>query len=763
VWFTISHGILDEIYFPRLDSACTRDLGLIVTDGERYFSEEKRDALSAVSRAADGVPAYELVNSSRDGCYRISKQIVTDPLADVVLQRIRFEPVRSAASSLRLYALLAPHLSNHGTGNTAWVGEYKGSPMLFAERGSCALALATSSSWLARSAGYVGFSDGWQQLRADGRLVQRFDRAEDGNVALVGEISWTSEPFVLALGFGATWAEAAHRANGSLLRGFDAAWSGYVDEWHQWHRSSRTGWRRAAVDPFDLFSAAILRVHQSKHVRGGAIASLSIPWGTSKGDNDLGGYHLVWPRDLCETAIAFLAIGAQDEARAAIEYLAGIQEADGHWSQNLWLDGTPYWSGVQMDETALPVLLVDLAARSGVLDPEDRRRLWPTVRRAAAFLVQNGPVSGQDRWEEDPGYSPFTVASEIAALLAAADAAELEGHPGTARYLRETADSWNASIEDWLFAERTELAQAHGVNGYYVRVSQPDEADAASPLHGWVPIKNRPPDSSVASAELTVSPDALALVRFGLRAADDPRIVDTVTIIDALLKVETPHGSCWRRYNGDGYGEHEDGTAFDGVGVGRPWPLLTGERAHYEVAAGRTVRALELSRTMRAFAGESQLFPEQIWDAEDIPAQELVRGEASGSARPLVWAHAEYLRLRRSLAEGRVFDLPPQTVARYLSGPPGRTPHATWRFNNKIRRMPATRLLRIETLVPVIVHWGIDGWRAAADAQSTDSGLGVYVSDLPTSELDPGQTIEFTFFWRLESRWEGTDFRVTVV
>jgi glucoamylase len=763
VWFTISHGILDEIYYPRVDCACTRDLGLIVTDGASYFSEEKRDTTSDISRAAEGVPAYRLINSSRDGRYRISKEIVSDPLAEVVLQRIRFELAEAPAVAYRLFALLAPHLNNHGTGNTAWVGDYKGTPMLFAERGGYALALAASAPYLARSAGYVGVSDGWQQLRTAGRLVEQFDRAEDGNVALVGEIQWSAEPFVLALGLGVTCSEAAQRAKGSLLRGFDAAWSRYIDQWEAWHRASTVGWRRSASEAFDRFSAAVLRVHHSKHVRGGTIASLSIPWGTSKGDNDLGGYHLVWPRDLCETAVAFLALGAHEEARACVEFLASTQEADGHWNQNLWLDGTPYWSGVQMDETALPVLLIDLAARCGALDAEQRRDLWPMVRRAAAFLVQNGPVSAQDRWEEDPGYSPFTVAAEIAALLAAADAAEAAEQPWLGEYLRETADTWNASVEEWLYAERTELAQKHGVPGYYVRVSEPDQADASSPLHGWVPIKNRPPENSQAIAELTISPDALALVRFGLRAAHDPRMVDTVRVIDALLRVDTPHGPCWRRYNGDGYGEHDDGSAFDGVGIGRLWPLLTGERAHYELAAGRLTLALELSRTMRAFAGDSQLLPEQIWDADDIPALELIRGEASGSARPLVWAHAEYLRLQRSLADGRVFDLPPQTVARYLGGVPQLPRHEAWRFNNKIRRLAAGRTLRIETLVPVLVHWGVDGWRAAADSHSTDTGLGVHVVDLPTTELDPGQTVEFTFYWVVDSRWEGTDFRVTVV
>jgi glucoamylase len=219
-------------------------------------------------------------------------------------------------------------------------------------------------------------------------------------------------------------------------------------------------------------SAAVLRTHESKQMQGGVIASLSIPWGFSKGDDDLGGYHLIWPRDLVEAGTGFLAIGARDEAKRVLRYLQVTQEADGHWTQNMWLDGTPYWRGIQMDETALPILLVDLAAREGALDLREREACWPMVRRGAAFLVGNGPVSPQDRWEEDPGYSPFTLAVEIAALLAAADLADAAGDAVAAEYLRETADTWNACVERWLYVADTDLARRHGVDGYYVRVGE---------------------------------------------------------------------------------------------------------------------------------------------------------------------------------------------------------------------------------------------------------------------------------------------------
>jgi glucoamylase len=294
-----------------------------------------------------------------------------------------------------------------------------------------------------------------------------------------------------------------------------------------------------------------------------------------------------------------------------------------------------------------------------------------------------------------------------------------------------------------------------------VRIAPPEVAEAASPTSGFVPIKNRPPGQNKAAAAHIISPDALAYVRFGLRAADDPRIVNTVKVIDALLKVETPNGPAWHRYNDDGYGEHADGSAFDGVGIGRAWPLLTGERAHYELAAGRPQEAARLLGAMAAFANEGGLISEQIWDSPDIPERELFFGRPSGSAMPLVWAHAEYLKLRRSLQDGRIFDLPPQCVARYRERKTV-SPRAAWRFNHRIRALVPGKLLRVEVLAPAVVHWTSDDWKTTADANTTDTGLGLHIADLPTNQLPAGRTVRFTFHWRAANRWEGTDFTVRV-
>ena len=764
VWFTLSHGILNELYFPRIDHACVRDMGLVVSAAEGFLSEEKRHATHAVVQAAPGAPAYNLTNSCLEGRYRIHKEIVSDPMRPALLQRTRFEALQGSVSDYHLHVLLAPHLNNRGDGNNGWLGDHKGIPMLFAQRDGTALALACSVPWVRRSVGYVGHSDAWQDLVEHGEMTWAYDRADNGNIALAGAIDLPRDgsPFVLAVAFGGDAAEAGHRARASLQDGFDRAKSVYVSGWRDWQASL------LALDdvPPDgvvneyRVSTAVLRTHEAVSFPGGMIASLSVPWGFSKGDDDLGGYHLVWPRDAVESAGALLAAGALDDARRVLGYLATTQEADGRWGQNMWLDGTPYWSGIQMDETALPVLLVDLARREGALDQDECDRFWPMVRRAASFIVSNGPVSPQDRWEEDAGYSPFTVAAEIAALLVAAEMAE-RNEAALAPYLRETADAWNACIDQWMYAAGTDRAARFDVDGYYVRVAPVDTDDGVTRFQAKIAVKNVPLADSMNAAAAVISPDALALVRFGLRRADDPRIQNTVRLIDAVLKLDTPLGPCWHRYNGDGYGEHADGSPFDGTGIGRAWPLLTGERAHFELAAGDVAKAEQLRRSFAAFANEGGLLPEQTWDSADLPDRELFFGRPAGSAMPLVWAHAEYVKLLRSLRDGRVFDLPQQTVQRYLvDNVP--SPRSIWSFSHKIRDVVAGMMLRVTTMDAARIHWTRDHWSTVEDAMTTPSGLGPHWVDLPTMDCLAGTQIEFTMYWLAAGRWEGNDFSVSV-
>jgi glucoamylase len=760
VWFTISNGIINEVYYPNVDQANTRDLGFLVADGSSFFSDEKKHSKHEITQLAKGVPCYRLTNTCIQGRYRIVKTIITDPHQDALLQQVRFEPLKGRLNDYNLYALLAPHINNRGYGNNGWVGNYKGMHMLFAERSASALALACSTPFSAMSCGYVGASDGWQDISEHKRLTQIYQEAFDGNIALTGQIDLaaSSGNFVLALAFGRNAAEAGQRARRALLQDFDRVLTDYVNEWKETQAKFLN--LAEANSSTDLYrvSTAVLKIHEAKRFPGGIIASLSIPWGYNKGDGDLGGYHLVWSRDLVEAAGALLAADDAAGARQTLSYLMSTQEADGHWPQNMWLDGRPYWGGVQMDEAAFPILLADALRR---MDKLNGLNPWPMVRQAASFIVCNGPVTQQDRWEEDGGYSPFTLAVEIAALLAAADFADAAGNTKMGFYLRQTADIWNSNVERWTYVTATPLAHQVGVEGYYVRIAPPEVADAPSPLKGFVPIKNRPPGVVNAPITQIVSPDALALVRFGLRAATDTRIVNTVKIIDAILKTETSTGPVWHRYNRDVYGEHEDGRPFDGAGIGRGWPLLTGERAHYELARGNHDEAKRLLHIIESQTTSGGLIPEQVWDAQDLPNRGLINGHPSGSAMPLVWAHAEYIKLIRSLHDERVFDALPQPTQRYQKDRIT-SPFAFWRFNHKCRTIPTGKMLRLEVLAPALIHWSTDDWHSAQDIKTQDTGLGVHIIDLPTDKLPDGAILRFTFYWTESDRWEGLDFEVQV-
>jgi glucoamylase len=761
LWFTISKGIVTEAYFPRIDQANIKDMEFLISDGQDLFEEEKLDCEHEIKPIAQGVPGYKITNISKSKKYIIEKTILSDSRRPVLLQKVNFNVIKGNVNDFNLYVILAPHIKNCGSGNYGWIGEYKGIQMMFAQREDITLALACSTPFINMSCGYVGFSDGWQDIQQNKTMTQFYSQAPDGNIALTAEIDLkqSKSNFTLAIAFGNTVAEAGQLARTALLNAFDEITENYKSSWLEYQKKClELNLNGNDEMNFYRISTALLKTHMDKRFSDGSIASLSIPWGFAKGDNDLGGYHLVWPRDLVETAGGFLAAGDYLSAKQIFIYLISTQEEDGHWPQNMWLDGTIFWKGIQMDETAFPILLANTLYTMGHLNDLN---FWPTIKKAASFLVCNGPVSQEDRWEEDPGYSPFTLAVEIAALLIAAEFAKSFGENQLAVYLTEIADTWNSHIEKWTYVTNTDLAHKVNVNGYYVRVSPPDIADATSATKGYVPIKNRPPSQSEAPFEYIVSPDALALVRFGLRSADDPKILDTVKVIDSLLKTNTKNGPVWHRYNQDGYGEHENGDPFDGIGVGRGWPLLAGERAHYEIARGDKKKAENLLKIIENQTGPGGFIPEQIWDSDDIPEKDLINGHPSGSAMPLVWAHAEYIKLLRSLKDGKVFDMPSQTVQRYIIEK--KSSNLTlWRYNHKSRKMKVHDLLRIELLAPAIVSWSTDNWKTKQELETKDSGLGLFYADLSTENLKEDTEIVFTFHWIETDKWEGTDYTLKI-
>ncbi len=785
IWFTVGRGILNEVYWPRVDAPQVRDLGFIVADGSGFWSEVKRDATTEVRRERPGIPAVIAVH--RHPRYELTLRICADDHADVVRIEARLRDLRGPADPsglagpvdpddlprdadpLRLYPLLAPHLGFGGQDNRAWTGAYKGRPMLFAQRGTSALALASEPAPVRRSVGYVGASDGWQDFATNGRMTWTHDTAGPGNVAGMLELEPGEGPVQVVLGFGGRPEEAALQASAALAGPFQSAWDEYVASWE--------GFRRTCTPPpadlghalgeLYLDSAAVLRTHQDRTTPGATVASLSIPWGNSR--NDLGGYHLVWSRDLVESAGALVALGARASAQRTLAYLVATQEPDGHWVQNQWVDGVPYWRGVQLDEAAYPILLAGALRQAGASHMHGRREaaaefehlvddvaLDRMIAAAASFIARTGPATLQDRWEENPGLTPSTLAPVVAALVVAAD------HLPTpaAAYCRELADDWNASIEDWTYATGSRLAQEHGVDGHYVRIAAPDVL-AGAPLSTPVPVRNRPPQDAWVPGDEMVGTDFLALVRFGLRRPDDPWILSTLAVTDALLRVDTPGGPLWRRYSGDGYGEHADGGPFDGTGIGRGWPLLTGERGHFELEAGRDARPY--LEAMRRFASAGGMLPEQAWDTDDIPARGLYRGRPSGSAMPLAWAHAEYIKLVRSIALGHAIDRPEAAWRRYHGARPDAV-RATWRFTAPRPTMRAGRGLRFELLAPCRVHCSLDGWRTSLDLDARDTGLGVWVADVPGSDrLAPGRAVDATFFWPASERWEGRNVRISVV
>ncbi len=337
VWFTISHGILNEVYFPRVDQACTRDMGFIVTNGNDFFSEEKRQCCFENRPFEPGIPAFELTSTENSGRYRIHKEILSDPYRNVVLQKIRFEPLQGQLSDYRLFSLLSPHLANFGNHNTGWIGDYKGFPMFFAEHDAATLSLASSAPWKKMSVGFVGTSDGWQDISQHFQMEWEYTRAENGNIAFTGEIDLAAckGEFVLALGFGSIWTEAGQQARSSIFEDYSDIREHFVSQWRSWQAKLLKLDEPLRQNDLYRSSVAVLRTHESKDFLGGIIASLSIPWGFNKGDEDLGGYHLVWPRDLVETAGALLAAGAVNDAARVLRYLEATQESAGNWAQNL--------------------------------------------------------------------------------------------------------------------------------------------------------------------------------------------------------------------------------------------------------------------------------------------------------------------------------------------------------------------------------------------------------------------------------------------
>jgi glucoamylase len=761
LWFTTFRGVVTEVFYPTIDRPQIRDIQYLVSDGRSFTHEEKRHLTTEIVQADTHALAYRIANTAPDGSYVIEKEVIADPHLSCLLQRTRLTGSAGLIETLHLYALCAPHLQVGGHANNAHVMLAAGQEILTAERGGVWLALGATIPFVQASCGFVGASDGATDLMDNYLLDWIFDEALDGNVALTGELPFrTASGFTLGLAFGDSLANAISTLFQSLALPFDDQRQRYIEQWHRPQRMMLSlGTVSGDEGRLCRTSYNLMLAHEDKTYPGAFIASLSIPWGEAKGDEDQGGYHLVWTRDLVNTAMGLLAAGNKSAPLRALIYLAASQQSNGRFPQNFWVDGTAYWGGIQLDEIALPILLAWRLRQEGALSSFDP---YVLVKRAAGALVRFGATTQQERWEEASGCSPSTLAACIAALICAAMFCRERGEPTTAQFLEEHADFFEAHVEPWTVTTSGTLVP--GIPRHFIRILpidiDQDPSTDEDPNTAQLTLTNQPPGVLLrVPAKEVVDAGFLELVRYGIREPRDPLIVESLRVVDSVLKVETPAGPCWRRYNYDGYGQRDDGGPFLGWGRGRAWPLLTGERAHYELAAGSDVQPL--IHTIERFASTTGLLPEQVWDAPDMPGAHLRLGGPTTAAMPLVWAHAEYMKLLRSVFDNQVFDFVPQVALRCESRRP-RARLEVWKFDRQIKSIRSDSILRVLAAAPFMLRWSADGWTTVIDTQSTATGLEIDYVDIA---IGPAQRapIKLTFFWRDDRRWEGRDYEVGIL
>ncbi|MBV9771855.1 MAG: hypothetical protein JOZ32_19950 [Bryobacterales bacterium] len=758
VWFTLSRGILNEIYHPTVDRPQTRDLQFLFADGQSVFLDEKRDLPYEMKRMEPS-QGYSFTKRDPQGRFSLVKEVIADPIRSCVLIHTALQGHEKFLETLKVYVLCAPHLEVAGEGNNAYVVEVCGRDLLVAEKKGLWLALGASCGFSRLSCGYVGSSDGYTDLKTNARMDYEFDHAKNGNVALTGELNLPQDrTFTLGLAFGNELGSAVSVLFQSLGVEYKDQRRVFIDQWKK-AASTRQDLAATSGDKGALFSSSynLLLTHEDNIYQGAFVASLSIPWGNARNDKQgEGGYHLVWTRDLVESAMALLAGGNTELPLRALIYLSARQNEDGSFPQNFWVNGKAYWDNTQLDEMAFPVMLARRLKHLGKLNNFDPLII---IKRAICFLLQQGPVTAEERWEEHGGYSPSTFAALISAFICAA-AFEREAHEeDTAEFLESYADYLRSHLEDWMVT--TEGSLVPGIKRYYVRLNpaKPGEVPAPGSVNtADLPLTSRAPGAPQSyPARNIVDGGFLQLVRYGIVAPNDPVVVDTLRVVDASIKSETPYGPSWRRYNHDGYGQRPDGSPYVDWGQGRPWPLLTGERGHYELAAGHDPRPF--LTTMEKFGSFNGLLDEQVWDEADKPDKGMYFGQATGSAAPLLWAHAEYIRLLRSTSDGKVFDLIDEVAARYLKGANRPSPVEFWLWKHPTAYMTKGRTLRVCMGSPFQLRWTADGWATQHDSHSHPTAIGAQYVDIATSPNQECQ-IEFTFFWPQVEKWEGKNFQV---
>ncbi len=694
VWFTLAQGAMTEVYYPDVTTANVHLLQFVVVnpktkkvetemnDAQKriiangdlskmpsFLRRELQERMAEFSFSKSGsqvdVLYFNQANSSKDAKWMILKSYITDPKSNTVMLRVRFFPLDK---ELQLYVYYDPSLANTGMRDTAW---NQGEALLSQDK-NISSALIASVPLSEITNGFYQTSDSLEQLKSSGKIVTPCARAENGNVVQIAKVNFERGKEVdFALSFGKTPDEALQTAKDSLAKGFDKTLAQYTRGWSDYVKTL------PVVEPkyqaqFNM-AAMVLKASEDKTVRGANVASLTIPWGGGANANEDvgGGYHLVWSRDLYQVVTAYMALGDAAAANRALDFLFEIQQKpDGSFPQNSWLDGRPSWNSLQLDEVAYPLILAYQLKRF------DKQTYENHVKKAADFIVKTGPKTTQERWEEKSGYSPSTIAAEIAGLVCAAEIARKNGDESSATVYLATADDWARNIERWMATTRGK----YGDGNYYLRLTENGTPDAEEKT-----VLNNGAGTFLESE--IVDAGFLELVRLGIKSPDDPLIQKSVKIIDEQIRVNTPNGEGFYRYNHDGYGEMDDGRRWnwDGkyTGKGRLWALLSGERGQYELAKcyeflkksdGKCgTNGRERLDAMQKFANDGLMIPEQVWDKADVPKNidkqyipELKFGEGTGSATPLAWSMAQFIRLAVNLQTGRNTDTPDVVYNRYV-------------------------------------------------------------------------------------------------
>lgn len=707
VYFTGAHGMLTEVFYPSPDRVQNIDMEFLVEDAKKTLGyrdgEEKLQRNQTVQLVDKRAMLWEATTTANNGAWKITRKIFTDPSRPTLVERVVFQVLQPGKTvrDFNLFVLNHPGIDDAGDHDNSRTLTDHGRVMLVAFKpGKAASALAVSLPWKSDGArarvsnGFVAVNDGWTDLFGDANdrtMNWNYDAAFDGNVAQIGWLDFgnndrTSVAFDLVLGFGPNEKAAMRNANATLSSNMDTLEKTYVAQWREYCRALDD--QDGTADNQYYLACMTLKTMQDKS-NGAMVAGLGTPWGTSSGDSNSGGYHLVWARDLFKFASALIAAGDKASANKALDFLFNVQmqtvdknspySRRGRFPQNTFDDGIAYWRGTQMDECSMPTILAWKL---------HRQDLWPKIRMAADFVSANGPGTDEERWEEMGGYSPSTIAAEIAGLVCAADFASRAGDTNdAARYLR-IADGWRNNVANWTFTTNGFF----GDGKYYIRIDVNRDPNRRAELK----FGNGAGPRDVRSI---VDGGFLELARLGVMSPNDWTILETLPKYDSVLKQSIPgKGDAWFRYNCDGYGEHNDGTPYKNDGRGRLWPIFTAERGIYEISrAGDGAVGRPYLAALKQFSSPAGFIPEQIWNMSasiagwqtETPTTDTP-GTATGSIRPLNWAMGEYINLVAGMKNGRN-DAPSVVVKRYESD----EPQTTVNFNVHIPIDPGQRVFLV--------------------------------------------------------------------